>query len=125
MLKKDHLRLLNITFYGPHGVHAHERELGRTVSVDVDLALDLAGAGRRDDLSCGLDYSRVYEVVKKAEASGPYHLLEALAEVIAQRLLEEFPAVEEVVVRARKREPSVGGWVEHAEVEVTRKRGAS
>jgi len=118
----DHLRLLNIIFYGQHGVHAHERELGRTISVDVDLTLDLAPAGLSDDLSRALDYSRVYEVVKKAEAEGPYRLLETLAEAIAGRLLKEFSQVKEVLVRARKREPSVGGWVEQAEVEIVRSR---
>ncbi len=124
-MANDHLRLLNITFYGPHGVHAHERELGRTVSVDVDLRLDLAAAGRTDDLTRGLDYSRVYGVIRETEGAKPYLLLEGLAEAIARRLMEEFAQVEEVVVRARKREPSVGGWVELAEVEITRKRGAS
>jgi dihydroneopterin aldolase len=118
----DHLRLINMTFYGRHGVHAHERELGRTISVDVDLTLDLSAAGRSDDLAAGVDYSAVYAAVKEAEAAGPYHLLEALAEAIAGRLLQGFPEVEEVLVRARKREPSVGGWVESAEVEIVRKQ---
>ncbi len=82
----------------------------------------MSAAGRADDLSAGLDYSQVYAVVKKAEDAGPYQLLEALAESIAQRLLSEFSQVKEVLVRARKREPSVGGWVENAEVEIVRGR---
>lgn len=118
----DHLRLLNMTFYGYHGVHQHERELGRAISVDVDLSLDLAPAGNSDDLADGLDYSRVYNLVKQVVESGPYQLLEALAEKIAQRILKEFTPVSEVLVRARKKEPSVGGWVEAAEVEITRKK---
>ena len=111
-----------MTFYGHHGVHQHERELGRAISVDVDLSLDLAPAGNSDDLSDGLDYSRVYSLVKQVIESGPYQLLEALAEKIAQRILKEFAPVSEVLVRARKKEPSVGGWVEAAEVEITRER---
>jgi dihydroneopterin aldolase len=121
-MPKDHLRLINMTFYGRHGVHAHERELGRTLSVDVDLTLDMRPAGSTDDIDQALDYSRVYDVVKEVEASQHFKLLEALAEKIARRLLEAFPQVMEVIVRARKREPSVGGWVECAEAEITRRR---
>jgi 7,8-dihydroneopterin aldolase/epimerase/oxygenase len=118
----DHLRLQNMTFYGPHGVHPHERELGRTISVDVDLSLDTRVAGETDDLDAALDYSRVYGLVRDTQAAHPYKLLEAIAEAIAKRLLQEFPGVVELTVRVRKREPSVGGWLDFAEVEITRGR---
>jgi 7,8-dihydroneopterin aldolase/epimerase/oxygenase len=121
-MKQDRLRLLNLLFYGYHGVHEHEREFGRPLSLDVELALDLSEAGRTDNLEKGLDYSQVYEIVKQTEAAGPYQLLEALAEAVAKKILAAFPQVTEVVIRARKKEPSVGGWVEYAEVEITRTR---
>jgi 7,8-dihydroneopterin aldolase/epimerase/oxygenase len=122
-MNNDRLRLSNIGFYGYHGVHQHEREFGRPLFLDVELALDLSEAGRTDNLEHGLDYSRVYEIVKQTEAAGPYQLLEALAEAVAQKILAAFPQVREVLVRARKKEPSVGGWVEQAEVEISRTRG--
>jgi dihydroneopterin aldolase len=109
-------------FYGPHGVHPHERELGRTISVDIDLMLDARPAGETDDLSCALDYSQVYNVVKEVTEKGSYKLLEAIAENIAKRLLSAFSQATEVIVKVRKREPSVGGWVELAEIEITRTR---
>jgi|WetSurMetagenome_2_1015567.scaffolds.fasta_scaffold302036_2 7,8-dihydroneopterin aldolase/epimerase/oxygenase len=119
---KDRLRLSNITFYGYHGVHEHEREFGRPMALDVELTLDLSEAGRTDNLEQGLDYSEVYKIVRETEAAGPYKLLEALAEAVARQLLAAFPQVREVLIRARKKEPSVGGWVEQAEVEITRTR---
>ncbi len=118
----DHLRLINMTFYGPHGVHPHEQELGRTISVDVDMTLDSRPAGETDALDAALDYSAVYSLVKETQQAQPYKLLEAVAENIAQRLLAAFEQVTEITVRVRKREPSVGGWVELAEIEITRQR---
>jgi dihydroneopterin aldolase len=121
-MTNDHLRLLNMLFYGPHGVHPHERELGRAISVDIDLTLNARPAGETDDLSRALDYSQVYTVVKEITEKGSYKLLEAIAENIAQRLLKVFSQAPEVIVKVRKREPSVGGWVELAEIEITRTR---
>ena len=118
----DHIRLLNMTFYGYHGVRDDERQFGQPISIDVDLTVDLAPAGETDDLEAGLDYSQVYGVVKGVQESGPFKLLETLAEQIARQLLLQFLKVREVTVRARKREPAVGGLVEYAEVEITRGR---
>jgi len=117
----DRIRLTNMRFYGHHGWHEEERRLGQHISIDVELAADLAAAGRADDLFKTIDYGPVYDTVKEIEGSGPFKLLEAMAERIAQALLERFPA-EEVVVRVRKEHPPVGGLVDHAEVEVTRRR---
>ena len=121
-MAKDHLRLLNMQFYGPHGVHPHEQELGRTISIDLDIILDSSHEGESDDLSLALDYSRVYALVNETQSKKHYKLLEAIAEAVAKRLLKEFVKIVELTIRVRKREPSVGGWVEFAEIEITRER---
>jgi len=120
-MRTDRIRLANMSFYGYHGVHSDERQMGKKFYIDVELALDLSAAGRSDDLSQTVDYAQVYALVREIEAGKQYSLLEALAEDIAQRLLERFPA-QEVVVRARKTEVPVGGVMDHVEVEITRGR---
>ncbi|HUT73335.1 MAG TPA: dihydroneopterin aldolase [Armatimonadota bacterium] len=120
----DRIRLVNMSFYGYHGVHSEERRMGRKFYIDVELALDLGPAGRADDLSRTVDYAQVYALIREIEAAKQYALLEALAEDIARRLLERFPA-QEVVVRARKSEVPVGGVMDYVEVEITRHREVS
>jgi dihydroneopterin aldolase len=120
----DRIRLVNMSFYGYHGVHSEERRMGRKFYIDVELALDLGPAGRADDLSRTVDYAEVYALIREIEAAKQYALLEALAEDIARRLLERFPA-QEVVVRARKSEVPVGGVMDYVEVEITRHREVS
>jgi dihydroneopterin aldolase len=118
----DRIKLVNMTFYGHHGVYEAERELGKPVSFDVELCLDLRPAGESDDLNQTVDYAAVYALIKETEESKQYYLLEALAEAVAARILHSYPQVREVVVRARKQEAPVGGLIQHVEVEITRAR---
>lgn len=118
----DRIRLLGITLYGRHGVTEEERAVGRRFEVDVELAGDLSAAGETDDLGTTVDYAALFAVVRAANEAGPYRLLEAFAERIARGVLQRFP-VEEVTVRVRKPHPPVGGPVEAAEVEITRRAG--
>jgi len=111
-----------MSFYGYHGVHAEERKLGRVFFVDVEMALDLREPGEADDVARTVDYAEVYALVREIETSKQYALLEALVTDIAAAVLKRFPRVEEVTVRARKPEVPVGGLMDYAEVEITRRR---
>jgi len=113
--------LVNMSFYGYHGVHSEERRMGKKFAIDVELTLDLQPAGSTDDLTHTIDYAAVYGLIREIEGSKQYSLLEALAEDIARRLLERFPA-QQVIVRTRKSEVPVGGLMDYAEVEITRTR---
>lgn len=120
-MKRDRIRLMNMSFYGYHGVHSDERAMGKKFFMDVEMTVDLQPAGQADDLAQTVDYAQVYGLVKQIQESKQYNLLEGLAEDIAQRLLKEFP-IEDVVVRVRKGEVPVGGLMDFVEVEIRRSR---
>lgn len=120
-MSKDKIRLANMRFFTHHGVHEEERRLGQQISVDVELAADLERAGRSDDLAETIDYGSVYDIINEVATGRQFRLIEALAQRIAEALLERF-AAQEVVVRVRKEDPPVGGLVDHAEVEITRRK---
>jgi dihydroneopterin aldolase len=103
------------------GVSAQERALRRPVWIDVELACDLARAGRSDDLADTLDYAQVYRTVAEVAGGGEHHLVEALAQRVADALLAALPAVREVRLRVRKVAP-IAGPVQFAGVRVTRGR---
>ena len=118
----DRIKLINMTFYGHHGVHEAERALGKPIAFDVELSVELQSAGESDNLAQTVDYAAVYALVKDTEEGKQYYLLEALVEAVAARILRAYPQVREVVVRARKQEAPVGGLIQHVEVEITRDR---
>ena len=121
MSHRDCIRLVNMTFYGHHGVDDSERRLGGRFAMDLELVRDLSEAGRTDDLTQTVDYKAVYELVCRIEAGKHYLLMEALAQDVAMTVLAEFE-VDEVTVRVRKQSVPLGGLVDHTEVEMTRRR---
>ncbi len=117
----DRIRLVNMTFYGYHGLSAAEKETGRRFQVDCELSTDLAEAGRTDRISKTIDYSDVYQRIAEIVQNTSFSLLEGLAEKIAEELLGNFPIIE-VVIRVRKMVPPIDGIIDYIEVEVARRQ---
>ncbi|MGC9319419.1 MAG: dihydroneopterin aldolase [Armatimonadota bacterium] len=117
----DIIRIHNMRFYGYHGVDASERDLGGRFHVDVELGLDLHAAGASDSVAdTVVDYRAVYDLVARIQDENRFRLLEAFAHHIAEAILAEF-SVEQVLVRVRKMSVPLGGLIDHAEVEITRR----
>lgn len=119
----DRLSLKKMVFYGYHGVIPAEKELGQKWEVDVDLWLNLRQAGVSDDLAATIDYFQVYLLIKQLVEERHFRLVEALAEAIAQSILESqrgTAGLANVTVRVRKLQPPIAGILECAEVEITR-----
>jgi 7,8-dihydroneopterin aldolase/epimerase/oxygenase len=117
----DRIELRNMRFEATHGVYDHEQRSKQPFEVDVELILDLGPAGRTDDLEQTVDYARVYAVVREIVEGRSFRLLEALAETISQALLAGF-TVAEVLVRIRKPAVDLGGPLDYASVEISRRR---
>lgn len=119
----DRLELRSIRVVAAHGALEHERAIAQPFEVDLDVGLDLADAGRSDELASSVDYgSLVDEVV--AIVGGPHRrLLESLAEAIADATLAH-DRVRWVTVVVRKLRPPVPAELATAGVRITRRRGA-
>ncbi|MEI6500682.1 MAG: dihydroneopterin aldolase [Armatimonadota bacterium] len=117
----DCIRLVNMTFYGHHGVDDSERRLGGRFAMDIELVRDLTEAGRTDDLTKTADYKAVYELIHSIETGKKYLLMEALAHDVAEAILRNFE-VDEVTVKTRKQSVPLGGLVDYTEVEMTRRK---
>jgi len=116
----DWLVLEGMQFFGHHGDVPAERELGSRVYVDVEVRTDTAVAGRSDELGDALDYVRCYARVRSVVEDEHFHLLEAIAENIADALLEE-PRALAVRVRVAK-EPPLPGQIRRCAVLIERAR---
>ncbi|RJX22125.1 MAG: dihydroneopterin aldolase [Desulforudis sp.] len=118
-MPRDKVILDGMEFYGYHGVQKAEHELGQPFIVDLELGLDLAPAGRSDDLRQAVNYVEVYNTVREIVQKGRFLLLEALAEAIASAVLRDFP-VEELMVRVKKPHVPIPGRICFAAVEIKR-----
>ena len=117
----DRIRLVNMTFYGYHGLSAAEKETGRRFEVDCELAGDLAEAGKTDRLNNTIDYATAYDLIADVVQNRSFSLLEGLAANLASEVLAAFPVIE-VTIRVRKLMPPINGYIDHIEVEVTRRQ---
>ena len=117
----DKILLREMVFYGFHGSNSAEKELGQHWEVDVEIEGDLSIPAKTDHLKDTIDYREVYKKVKDVIENENFSLLETIAERIAEKLLDSFPAFE-VVVCVKKQHPPLGGPIKYACVEIKRKK---
>ena len=120
-MASDKIVLTGLEFHGFHGVFEEEARFGARFIVDLELGLNLPS---EDDLMQTVDYSEVYDLVKVEVTERRYHLIEALANRIAARVLGEHAAVQTVTVRVHKPHAPLPGVVRDVYVEVRRTRDA-
>ena len=120
----DKILVRGARYYGRHGVTEAERQIGGRYTVDVELAHDLKRAAASDQVQDTISYADVYRVVGEIVHGTSLHLVESLAETIAQTVLERFPA-SAVLVRVLKEPPPLAGAVDAAGVEIYRERPQS
>jgi len=103
------------------GVTEEERRLQQKIEVDLDLYADLEAAGRSGDVAQTIDYLDVTREVRAQLESTSFHLIEAAARTILDRLLMNY-RLQRATVRVRK---FILPGVAHIEVEMTRPRADS
>lgn len=72
------------------GIYDWERETPQTVSIDLELATDVARAAASDDIADALDYKAIAKRLIAFVGASRFQLVETLAESIATLLREEF-----------------------------------
>ncbi len=118
---KDKILLKGIVFYAHLGVKKEEREVRQKISLDVELSLNLEETAQKDDLEKTVDYEKVYGLIRKRVETNKYHLLEALVQDLAEKILKSFK-IEEVMIRAKKPQVKLAGPLDYAAVEIRRRR---
>lgn len=117
------IRLRNATFYAYHGAMKEEQNIGGKFEADVDIYTDFSEAVVDDDLSKTINYHEVYQFISKIVHEKKYYLIETLASIIADNLLEHFDGIQKVIVRVRKNSVPIGGVIDYVEAEVEKENG--
>jgi len=74
------------------GVYEWEKRVPQTLQLDLEIALPNSRACQSDNIDDALDYSKIIAHIQDVLRSRHFNLLEALAERIAQILLDDFKA---------------------------------
>jgi len=114
------VRILNMMFYGFHGVYEYEREQGQKFYIDVEIETKDDKLVETDDLKDGVDTAAVYDIVRDITENKRYTMLGTLSAAIGDKLLEKYPHFQTAMARIRKPSVPISGPLDCVEVEVVR-----
>ncbi len=115
------VRVTGLECFGYHGVFPEEREHGQRFVVDVEMELAELASLQSDHLADTVDYEAVSETIATIVGGPPVDLLEHLASVIADRILED-PRLNGVSVTVRKPQVKLAQSVTETSVTLRRTR---
>lgn len=118
-MSTDQIQLRGLRALGVHGFLPHERDRAQPFEIDISVHADLRRAGETDDLDDTLDYGAIAATAARVVGGEPCHLLERLAERIAEELLSD-GHMRSVTVTVRKLRPPVPLDLASAGVTITR-----
>ncbi len=72
------------------GIFEWERNATQTISIDLEMATDVAAAAKHDAIDDALDYKHVAKRIVAYVESSDFRLVETLAERLAEIVIREF-----------------------------------
>ena len=113
-----HIKLEGLKIFAYHGVLPQENHIGAMYTINLRLKTDFLEASQTDELTHTINYAEVYQAVK-LEMQQPSKLLEHVIYRIAQRLFNNFSAIEEIEIALYKENPPMEAECTHVGVEAT------
>lgn len=118
----DTIKIKDMRFFGHHGVFEEETINGQFFRINANLKLNTYPAGVSDNLEKSVSYADVHDTCKRIVEGKPYKLLESVAHVLTEEILQRYELVEEVVIEVIKERAPIVGFHGEASVEITRKQ---
>lgn len=112
----DRIDLTGIKVWARHGALPEEKTKDQLFLVDVGVYFDTSTAAASDDLLDTIDYGALAQSVHDLVASDSHNLIEAVANRVATRALED-PRVQRVIITVHKPQAPIS--VEFGDVSVT------
>lgn len=109
------------SFVRVHGVYPEENVLGQKFVISATLFTHTRQAGLTDDLSASINYGEVSHMITDFTRNHTFKLLEALAENLAEMLLDSLSGLEQITLKIEKPWAPVGLPLKTVSVEITRK----
>ncbi|MFN8279294.1 MAG: dihydroneopterin aldolase [Saprospiraceae bacterium] len=110
------VRIKGIEIYGSHGFYPAERKIRQKFIFDVNISLKQIPFSNLT-ISDTVNYENVFKIIGEVMAQ-PMVLIEQVAHVVGQKLLDEFDVADAVTIQIYKR-PQVGQFLESVSYECT------
>lgn len=117
MRRTERVFVENLGIHGFHGLIPAEKTLGQKFYADIECRVSREGAPS-DTMEDAVDYGKLCDLAHDISASGPFNLIETLAERIGQGVMERFPLVSQVRVRIRKPKAPIRHFLDNVGVEI-------
>lgn len=98
---KDSIFVEGLHLRGKHGVRERERQNEQEFLVDIRAEFDARAAAKSDNIGDALNYEHFCKVAREAVEHNSFHLIERLADTIAQGILGDL-RITRVEVTVRK-----------------------
>lgn len=109
-------------FHGYHGVNPEERNIGQRFIVTLRIHGNFRVPGESDNLEDTINYSEVYELVRKVVEGKAHNLIESVAETIAKHILSSFQTVAVTVQVTKQLTSTRKQGLQFATIEIYRER---
>jgi FolB domain-containing protein len=103
-LPSDRIHIRDLAVRTVIGVYPEERREKQDLFINATLYVDLSRAGQSDNIEDTVDYKRIKKAILEEVESSSYHLIEGLAERIAEIILA-YPVRSVAVEISRTRKP--------------------
>lgn len=115
----DTLTIKGMKFRAFHGVHEHEKKEGNDFEIDVIVSADLSVAGRSDQLSDAIDYTKVHTIASDIMHGASVDLIEHLCFKIGSEIEASLPDHAKFEVVVRKLNPPLSSQTAYTEVRMS------
>ena len=115
----DSIRINNLKIPARHGVYEFEKSKDGIFEVDLELYCDLKKSCTSDKLIDTIDYQEIISFTIEQFTKKRYKLVEAVADSVCKKLLEQFK-IDDVVIRVRKPHAPIKANFNNVEVELKR-----
>lgn len=105
-------------FFAYHGFYPEEQLLGTRFFVDVKVYFNAKNALNDDRIDNTVNYEVLYSIVQ-TEMRHPRKLIETVVQAMIDKIVNEFPFVNKVVVTIKKMNPPFNGPVKNSAVTIS------
>lgn len=118
----DQIQIQDLEVYAKHGVYAEENVLGQKFLVSIVMDVDLSKPGQTDKLEDSIDYGTICHFVTDFMQRYTFHLIEAVAENLAEKLLFQYSRIQKIWIQVKKPWAPIGLPVQYVSVAIERER---
>lgn len=118
----DKILIRDLKIFAYHGVNPEEKRDGQNFVFDIDLSVNMTKACYSDNVDDTVSYAKVIKTVTRVAAAEKYDLLEKLAQVTADTILNEYPDVFNVSITLKKPEAPMKADFSWVGVQIYRER---